>query len=87
MKVNDLSPNFVKSEEEKISEIKKICESKGCNWDEFCFGELSFNLIADPEEEEFWLIYRKLELQNEFMTFKKIAKTLKKENLREFAYA
>jgi len=47
----------------------------------------AFDDIIDPEEEEFWLIYRKLELQNEFMTFKKIAKTLKKENLREFAYA
>ncbi len=47
----------------------------------------AFDEIIDPDEEEFWKIYRKLELQNELMTFKKMAKTLRKENLREFAYA
>jgi len=47
----------------------------------------AFDEIIDLDEEEFWQIYRKLELQNELITFHKIAKTLKKENLREFAYA
>ncbi len=40
----------------------------------------AFDEIIDPDEEEFWKIDRKLELQNELMTFKKMAKTLKKEN-------
>ncbi len=47
----------------------------------------AFDEIIDPDEEVFWQIYRKLELQNEFMAFQKMAKTLKNENLREFAYA
>ena len=47
----------------------------------------AFNEIIDPDEDEFWEIYRKLELQKEFMIFQKMAKSLKQENIREFAYA
>jgi len=47
----------------------------------------AFNEIIDPDEDRFWKIYRNLELQKELMTFQKIAKTLKIENIREFAYA
>jgi len=47
----------------------------------------AFNEIIDPDEERFWEIYRKLEWQKGWMTFQKMAKYLKKENIREFAYA
>jgi hypothetical protein len=47
----------------------------------------AFDEMIDPDEEAFWQIYHKLEWQNELMTFHQMAKTLKKENLREFAYA
>jgi hypothetical protein len=47
----------------------------------------AFNNIIDPDEDKFWDVYRKLELQNEMMTFNKIASSLKKENIREVAYA
>jgi len=47
----------------------------------------AFNEIIDPDEKRFWEIYRTLEWQKEWMTFQKMAKSLTKENIREFAYA
>jgi hypothetical protein len=53
----------------------------------FAIEKEAFNEIIDPDEDRFWEIYRKLELQNELITFQKMAKTLKKEHIREVAYA
>ncbi len=47
----------------------------------------AFNEIIDSDEQRFWEIYRKLEWQKERISFQKMAKSLKKENIRELAYA
>jgi hypothetical protein len=47
----------------------------------------AFNNIIDPDEDRLWVVYRKLELQDEMMTFQKMANSLKKENIRGVAYA
>ena len=44
----------------------------------------AFNEIIDPDEQRFWEIYRKLEWQKERINFQKMAKSLKKENIRDF---
>ncbi len=53
----------------------------------YAFEAEAFDNIIDPDEEIFWEIYKKLELQNEMMTFHKMADSFRKENLREIAYA
>ncbi|OAD21869.1 hypothetical protein THIOM_002356 [Candidatus Thiomargarita nelsonii] len=53
----------------------------------YAFDAKAFDNIIDPDEEIFWEVYRKLELQNEMMTFYKMADSFIKENIREIAYA
>jgi hypothetical protein len=53
----------------------------------YAFEVQALDNIIDSDEEIFWEEYRKLELQNETMTFYKMADSLKKENIREIAYA
>jgi hypothetical protein len=53
----------------------------------YAIEQKAFNEIIDPDEDLFWEIYRKLELQKELMTIQKMAKSLNTKNIREFAYA
>jgi len=53
----------------------------------YAIEQEAFDNIIDLDEDRFWEIYRKLELQNEMMAFHKISKSLKKEEIREVAYA
>jgi hypothetical protein len=47
----------------------------------------AFDNIIDLDEDIFWDAYRKLEWQNEMMSFHKISESLKTEKIREVAYA
>ncbi|MEN8217953.1 MAG: hypothetical protein ABFS56_16610 [Pseudomonadota bacterium] len=53
----------------------------------YAFEAEAFDNIIDPDEKIFWEVYRKLELQNEMITFHKMADSFRKENIREIAYA
>ncbi|RKZ92714.1 MAG: hypothetical protein DRR19_03360 [Candidatus Parabeggiatoa sp. nov. 1] len=57
------------------------------NYLNYALEKEAFNEIIDPDEDQFWKIYQKLELQNETIKFQEIAKTLKKRYIKEIAYA
>ncbi len=47
----------------------------------------ALNEIIDPEEDEFWQIYKTLELQDEALIIRENANSLKSENIKEVIYA
>ena len=53
----------------------------------YAIEQHAFNDIMDPDEDRFWEIYRKLELENNWIAFLKMANTLKTGNIEEVAYA
>ncbi len=47
----------------------------------------ALNEIIDPEEDKFWEIYRKLELQSEALSIKESANILKEDKVKKVIYA
>ena len=47
----------------------------------------ALNEVIDPEEDKFWEIYKKLELQGEFQTIKNSADILQVNKIKEVVYA
>ena len=53
----------------------------------YALEQKAFSEIIDPEDDKLWEMYRKLELQNESLSFQEKAESLRIGEIEEVVYA